>query len=67
MKFHAKVPWKPNYESKKVQILGENKSIYAGDVVTYTGDWGIGVVSGRVHVNGLRDIANWESAQVNQN
>lgn len=63
MKFHAKMPWKPNYESKKVQILGESKSIfYAGDMTTYTGDGGIGVVSGRVHVNGPRDIANWESA-----
>ena len=35
---------------------------YAGDVTTYTGDGRIGVVSGRVHVNRPRDIANWELA-----
>ena len=24
MKFHAKMPWKPNYESKNIQIFEEN-------------------------------------------
>ena len=62
MKFNAKMPWKPNYESKKVQIWEKVSRFYAGDMTTYTGDRGIGVVSGRVHVNGPRDIANWESA-----
>ena len=47
---------------RKFKFWEKISQFYAGDVVTYTGDWGIGVVSGRVHVNGLREIANWESA-----
>ena len=42
MKFNAKMPWKPKYESKKVQILGESKSILCwryDDLYGRRGDW----------------------------
>ena len=47
---------------RKFKFWEKISQFYAGDVTAYTGDGGIGVVSRRVHVNGLRDIANWESA-----
>ena len=47
---------------RKFKFWEKVSRFYAGDMTTYTGDGGIGVVSGRVHVNGPRDIANWESA-----
>ena len=47
---------------RKFKFWEKVSQFYAGDMTTYTGDGGIGVVSGRVHVNGPRDIANWESA-----
>lgn len=58
---NAKIPRELNYESKKIQILGENGinaklkhrkahnlDFCKGDLVTCTGDWEIGDVSGRV-------------------
>ena len=47
---------------RKFKFWEKISLFYAVDVTTYTGYGGTGVVSGRVHMNGPRDIANWESA-----
>ena len=57
-----KCPGNQTMNQGKFKFWKKVSRFYAGDMTTYTGDGGIGVVSGRVHVNGPRDIANWESA-----
>ena len=57
-----KCPGNQTMNQRKFKFWEKVSGFYAGDMTTYTGDGGIGVVSERVHVNGPRDIANWESA-----